>query len=144
MPNVNAVLNPLEVISWQLNGNVSAGTGQDGLRPMPKAGTIVAVIVSAEQRGNTGVALFDLNKHVPAKPITTQRNATAGVTMYTTQGNRPDLDGLSGSSSDNAIKEAVLPDILTFLAGDFLSMDVDNALSVLQDVTVFVLVQFDS
>ncbi len=132
-----------EVIEWVLNGSVSTGTEQDGLRVMDRPGSIGTIIVSAGDRGNTGTNLFDVNKHVPAKPITTQRNATAGVTIYTTQANRPDLDGLSASATDNAIKQAVAPNVTSFLAGDFFSMDVDTAFAQLSDVVVQMTVTYN-
>lgn len=118
-----------DVIRWVLNDTLSTGTNQDSLRETRRAGTILEVIVSFVERGQTGTSIFDINKHVPAKPITTQRNATAGVTIYTTQANRPDLDGLTANKTDNAVKQAVVPDITSFLAGDFFSLDVDVAVT---------------
>ena len=131
-----------DVFEWVLNGNVNSGTRFDGGRAVRRAGTILGVIVTAGARGNSGTSLFDVNKFVPTKPVTTQRNATAGTTIYTTQANRPDLAGNSPTSSDNAIKEAVLPDVTTFVAGDFFSIDVDSATNQLQDVTIQLFVKY--
>ncbi len=132
-----------DVITWNLNGNVSTGAVQDSLRAMARSGTITAVIVTANQKGNTGVSLFDINLHSPTKPITTQRDNTAGVTMYTTQANRPDITGDNATSSQNAIKQATAPDIVAFVAGDFLSLGVDVSQATLQDVTICVYVRYD-
>lgn len=132
-----------EVIDWTLTGNVSTGAGQDGLRPMHAPGIVLEIIVTAKQKGNAGTALFDINKHVPAKPITTQANNTAGVTIYTTQPNRPDIAGDNATSTQNSVKEAVAPDVTAFLAGDFFTMDVDASNATMQDVTVSMRVQYN-
>ena len=81
-----------------------------------------------EDRGGTGgggITRVDINKHTPAGAITTQQNATAGTTIYTTQANRPTLTG-AASSSDNAVIEATDPDVTSFAAGDFFTMDIDD------------------
>ncbi len=131
-----------DVIQWNLTGSITTGTAVEGLRAARRAGTIKGVIVTAENRGNTGTSLFDLNLHVPTKPITIQRNNTSGTTIYTTQGNRPSIVGLTGSSSQNAIHEAPLPDVTAFAAGDFFSLDVDASMAQLTDVTIFVFVEY--
>ncbi|KKM75313.1 hypothetical protein LCGC14_1391530 [marine sediment metagenome] len=144
MPVANPpAITDTQVIEWTLTGNVSAGTAQDGLRPMHAPGIILEIIVTAGQKGNTGAALFDVHKHVPAKPVTTQRDNTAGVTVYTTQGNRPDILGDNGTSTQNSIKEAAAPDVTAFLAGDFFTVDVDAANATMQDVTVSMRVQYN-
>ena len=136
--------NQEDVFTWVLNGGVSSGAFQDGYRAARKSGTITGVIVTGGQRGNTGTALYDINKHVPTKPVTTQRNATSGVTIYTTQANRPDHDGLSANSGDNFIKQAVAPDVTTFLAGDFFSLDVDASMSQVQNVVVQMTIKYNA
>jgi len=134
------------IVEWMMNGSLGVGTGQDNLRAMPKPGNILSVVITAVQRGKNGTNIFDINKHVPTKPITTQRNATVGTTIYSTQANRPDFDGDDAGENDNTIKEAVLPDITAFLAGDFYSLDVDAAVGgagAPSFVTAHMIVKFD-
>lgn len=132
----------LDTITFSLSGVFIAGTDKDGSRVATRDGEIVAVVVSQSQRGNNGDNLYDIHKHTPTLPITTQRNDTIGVTIYTTQANRPKIEGLSGSATDNAIFQAPLPDIVDFLAGEFFTMDVDNVTPQSQDVVVQLLVKY--
>lgn len=117
--------NQEDVFTWVLNGALDTGVAQAGLRAARKSGTIVGVVVTARQKGGVGTSTFDINKHIPTKPITTQRDNTAGTTVYTTQGNRPTIVG-AAANTENAIKQAVDPDVTTFAAGDFFSLDVDT------------------
>lgn len=138
-----AITGGRQTFSWVFSGVTTTGVAKDGFRSLPRAGTIESVVVLAGAKGNTGTSLFDVNKSIPTKPITTQRDATAVTTIYTTQGNRPDLVGITASSGDNAIKEAVAPDVTTFVAGDFLSVDADSVVVQLKDVEVTVTVKYD-
>lgn len=91
-----------------------------------RAGKIVRVLISVAARGRNGDLIVDLNIHTPASPLTTQRNATTGTTLYTSQSKRPTIHGLNGAETDNAVLEAFLPDITTFTADEFLSLDIDQ------------------
>jgi len=126
----------LITLRWALNGSFVTGVEKDGLRVCPTAGTIVAVVVSQGDRGNNGDNIYDINKHAPPLPITTQRNNTAGVTIFTDQNNRPKIEGLSGSSGDNAVFLAPLPDIVNIAPGEFFSMDVDEKQAQSQDLVI--------
>lgn len=107
------------------NGGLAAGTGIDSSRSMPRAGVIKSVIMSLGGKGSNGDTIVDINKHIPTKPITTQRDNTAGTTIYTTQGNRPTVAGTTGQATQNATIEATLPDVIAFVEGDFFSIDID-------------------
>lgn len=115
-----------DVFTWTFNGDLLAGSEQDGFRTVQANGKISKVVVTAAERGATGTAIFDINKHTPEKPITIQRNDCEGETIYTTQDNRPQIVGENGHESERAILEASLPDIITFSEGDFFSLDVDD------------------
>jgi len=132
-----------EVITFALNGAFTAGTDKDGSRVMHRSGTILAVIVSQTQLGNNGNSTYDIHKHSPTLPITTQRDNTPGVTIYTTQANRPTIAGDSPNSTDNAIVLALLPDVTTFIVGDFYTMDVDLKTPQSQGVVIQLFVQYD-
>ena len=128
---------------WLFSGAVMADAEIDGFRIMERAGTIQGVVMSLGDRGETGDNIIDIHKHVPAKPITVQRNNVAGAPIYTTQANRPTLAGLDGSTADNAIIQATDPDALTFLAGDFFSVDVDQIQTDASDLVVQLYVRYD-
>lgn len=117
-----------EIFEWELNGTLPISqAGVDGGRIARRAGTIIGVTMFLSDRGGSGSTIADIHKHVPTKPITTQRNATAGVTIYTTQGDRPTL---AGGASENAVIEAAIPQVTSFLAGDFFTMDIDQRATV--------------
>jgi hypothetical protein len=111
------------VFCWNLNGQFQVSNFDDGARIMHRDGTIVSVAVVVEQQGKDGNNIFDILKHAPTKPITTQRSNTAGTTIYTTEANRPTIAGGTNSTkTDNAIIQAAAPDVTTFSAGDFFSV----------------------
>lgn len=114
-----------EIFTWVFNGTLpGSATATDGGRIARRAGTIIKATIFMEDRGGSGSSIADINKHIVAGVITTQRNATAGVTIYTTQGNRPTIAG--GANTENAVFETVTPDVTSFLAGDFFTMDIDQ------------------
>ena len=116
-----------DVFEWVTGGVLVTATNIDGMRAARRDGTIIGTILTA---GGTGVggatpsSIFDVNKFVPDKPITTQRNGTVGTTIFSTEANRPTMLGIAGNP--NGIIQAVAPDITTFLGGDFFSIDVDQ------------------
>ncbi len=132
-----------QVLTWNVSGPVGTGTGQDGLRIALADGIIQSIAISLEDRGNNGNSIVDLNKHIPTKPITTQRNGTAGTTIYTTQANRPTLTGNTPTKTDNAIIQATDPDVVSFLEGDFFTMDVDSTVASNRDLNVLMIVRYD-
>jgi hypothetical protein len=140
-----------EVFEWVISGNIATGTDLDGLRIMPRAGTIVMVTSAIRIRGTGGSTIADVNRTVPTKPITTQRNATAptGTTVYTTQGDRPTLAGGSGGGTESAVIEAADPAVTSFVAGDYFAMDIDAiatgaGANAPKDLTVQMTVQYTS
>jgi hypothetical protein len=132
-------------IAWIINGKIN-GTGQriDGLRAMNRPGTIVDVIITANEKGGNGTCLIDIQKHIPTKPITTPRTATAGTSIYTTQTNRPYVTGENGpNATDNWIVQTPIPDVTSFVAGDFFSIDIDDKGGQPTDVEIQVFVEYD-
>lgn len=114
------------IFEWTLNGAIATGTAVDGARIARQAGTIVGVTMFLEDKGGaTGSTIADIHRHVPTKPITTQRDGVAGVTIYTTQGDRPTLVGEAAAETENAVIEAATPAVTAFVAGDFFTMDID-------------------
>ncbi len=134
--------NDTGLIEWVANGPINAGTNEDGIRVMPKSGNIVAVYMSIEGRGNNGDTIVDISKGTPGTPHTTQQNATALSTIYTTQANRPTLTGLTGNGGDNAFIKATLPDVTAFAAGDMFVMDIDESAPLASTVSVLMEVEY--
>jgi len=134
-----------EEVAWIINGPINDGDGIDGIRAFAQAGQIVSIVVTAIKRKDlVGTpATFDINLHVPTKPITTARGGTTGTTVYTTQGNRPTIVGDAGGKDDNYIFEAILPDVVAFAAGDFFTMDIDEKGDSPEDVRIQLFVQYD-
>jgi hypothetical protein len=93
---------------WAANGPYIVGTTVDGGWIVPTAMTISAVWLHRATPGTSSSSIVDLNKN--------------GVTMYTTQANRPTI---AFNDSDNKV-QATLPDITSVAAGDILTMDIDQ------------------
>ena len=94
-----------QMFTLQHKGNLATGVKE--IVRMPFAGKISAVTAAVTTAPAGSTAIFDLNKN--------------GTTMYTTQANRPTI--AAGSDSVTAPN---LPDVLTWAAGDRLSVEVDQ------------------
>jgi len=123
--NIPAQNTNTETLTWVSIGAVSTGSEIDGFRVMSSSGTIQRVWMTLGNRGNNGSNVVDINIGSLSGSFTTQQNAIVLSTIYTDQADRPTLEGLSGSSSDNAFIEAPLPAITNFDIGDVFSTDVD-------------------
>jgi len=93
-----------QMLTLQHKGNLTTGVKE--IVRMPFAGKISAVTAAVTTAPTGATAIIDLNKN--------------GTTMYTTQGNRPTI-AVSGTSVT-----ATNPDVLTWAAGDRLSIEVDQ------------------
>ena len=93
-----------QMLTLQHKGNLTTGVKE--IVRMPFAGKISAVTAAVTTAPTGSTAILDLNKN--------------GTTMYTTQGNRPTI-AVSGTSVT-----ATNPDVLTWAAGDRLSVEVDQ------------------
>ena len=94
-----------QMFTLQHKGNLATGTKE--IVRMPFAGKISAVTAAVTTAPVGSTAIFDLHKN--------------GTTVYTTQGNRPQI--AAGSTSATA---ANLPDVVTWAAGDRLSLEIDQ------------------
>ena len=115
-----------DVFTWTFNGLLKEGVEQDGFRIAELDGKIVKVVICCAARGSDGTAIFDINKHSPSTPITTQQNDIVGTTIFTTQENRPQIVGENNSEEEHAIYQTPSPDVLTFVEGDYFSIDIDS------------------
>ncbi len=99
---------------------VQAGAGR---YPVTVAGTITAVRAAVGTAPTGAAILVDVNKN--------------GTTVFTTQGNRPLIAAGTNSSG------AAVPDVTSVIAGDLLSVDVDQIGSSVagSDLVVVVLIQ---
>ena len=93
-----------QLFHYHIKGDL-ATSGKQGIR-MPFAGKITFVTAAVVTAPTGSTAIFDLHKN--------------GVTMYTTQGNRPTI-AIAGT-----YVTAALPDITTWAAGDVLQLEVDQ------------------
>ena len=93
---------------WAANGPFRVGATVDGGYVSPTNFSVAAVRLHRRTPGSSGSTIVDLNKN--------------GVTMYTTQANRPTVDF---SDPDNLVL-AAQPDIATVAVGDLLTIDIDQ------------------
>lgn len=102
------VLAPVEdefFIPFSLSGTLTTGVGTARF-PMPYAAQILGVRAAVGTAPTGAAAIFDVNKN--------------GTTIFTTQGNRPQV-----AAAANQGAEAV-PDVSTLAAGDYLTVDRDQ------------------
>lgn len=92
------------VATFTIPGTLAAGLGQARFY-LPQAGAIVSIIVTVNTAPSGSAAVFDVNKN--------------GVTIFTTQANRPSI-------AASAFLATATADILTFVAGDWWAVDVDT------------------
>jgi hypothetical protein len=102
-----------ESIRFNGNGVFEVDTRVDGAWIAPAACTVVRVMADVEERGkNDGSVtsnIWDVNKN--------------GVTMYTTQGNRPTIATSAGGGEAYVV--APLPDIVAIAQNDRITVDTD-------------------
>ena len=107
-----------------VGGVLVIGTGLSEV-PMLQPGRVVGIRARVSTAPTGAAILVDLDKN--------------NVTMYTTQGNRPTIADAAKDSGN-----ATLPDITEFVAGDYLSLNVDQIGSTIagSDLVVQVLVEY--
>ena len=133
----------IDRIRWVINGPVAVGTDVDGLRSMDRSGVISNIVIMVGDRGNTGTTVWDINKFTPAASPTNQQNGTVGSTIYTNQANRPSITGDTPNKTQNAIFQAVTPDVISFAAGDFFTLDTDSVTPSMRDATIEMFLKYD-
>lgn len=109
----------IEVYTFSVTGAVTVATGKS--RMYLEGSYTVETIRVAANTAPTGAALIvDVNKN--------------GTTIFTTQGNRPQVAASANSGTSNS------PDVLTFASGDYITVDVDQIGSTVagSDLTVTV------
>ena len=103
-----------DTIRFEGNGPFYADVAVDGAWIAPAACTVSRVTVDCGQRGGNGGPvtdnIWDLNK--------------GGVTMYTTQANRPTIATAGGGGQAQVV--AALPDITAIAQNDRITVDTDQ------------------
>ncbi len=94
---------------WRANGPYRVGTSVDGQVRVPSGFTITSVYLFRITAGSSGSTIVDVNKN--------------GVTLFTTQANRPTVTAAGGNSQASS---GTLPDVTSVSAGDYLSIDIDQ------------------
>ena len=97
--------NAEETITWFFSGALSTGAKKDAAL-LGKAGTITDVRAYLDTPGTGTSTIVDVNKN--------------GTTIFTTQAYRPTIAVSANASS------ATAPDVTSVVAGDRLSVDVDQ------------------
>jgi len=104
---VGTVYTDIALLSMWSGGTLTTGTGTFKL-PLAQPGRIVDVIATVFTSPTGADLICDVN--------------LSGTTIFTTQGNRPkvldaDADGIGA---------AAIPDVVDFVAGDYLQVDIDQ------------------
>lgn len=102
---------PRTIVSLSVGGTLAASADAVATWVAPFAGKIVNVTAGLNVVGASGTHTFDVNKN--------------GVTIFTTQGDRP-----STLTTATKTAAAVVPAVLTFVAGDQFTLDVDAVAAV--------------
>ena len=112
--------NPEDIATFAKTGTLAVGAGTGRFR-FPWAATILGV-TAAVNTAPTGASLIaDVNKN--------------GTTIFTTQSNRPTI-----TATTNATTSEPTPGVTAIVAGDYLTVDIDQIGSTVAgaDLTVFV------
>jgi hypothetical protein len=104
-----------DTIRFEGNGVFPIDTRVDGAWIAPAACTVTRVAADIGERGGNGGGIinniWDLNRN--------------GVTMYTTQANRPAIAAAGGGGEASVV--AALPDIVAIAQNDRITVDTDSA-----------------
>ena len=103
-----------------IDGALVVETGVGGTYIVPRDSTIEAVMIHCKDQGSTGSTIVDVNLN--------------GTTIFTTQSGRPELayddaDGVATSGT---------PDVVTLVAGDILTIDIDQIATGAESLSVLV------
>jgi hypothetical protein len=105
---------------FQVEGALAVLTDVDGVYICPRSATILAVYIYCRDPGSAGSTIVDVHLN--------------GVTIFTTQANRPEL---VWNDADQVAKSGV-PDITAVVENDVLSIDIDQIGTDAADLTVIV------
>ena len=105
---------------FQVEGALAVLADVDGVWICPRAGTITAVYIYCRDPGTASSTIVDVNKN--------------GVTIFTTQANRPTL---AWNDVDKVAKSGT-PDITAVAEYNVLSIDIDQIGTTAEDLTVIV------
>lgn len=122
MPNV---INT-ETIRFNLTGKISQRLGVDVAWIVPRTCTITRITLYRREKGSSGSTIADVNKN--------------GVTVFTTQANRPTVTVAGG---DNQIDPHTDMDVTALVQNDRIEVDIDqNEVGSPRDISVIVEVQY--
>lgn len=96
-----------DTIRFVRNSTITVTLDFDGAWIANRGGTVTGVRMHRFDAGTGGSTIVDVNKN--------------GVTLFTTQGNRPTITAASGD--DQSV--SVTPDITSFVTGDVIAADID-------------------
>ena len=103
-----------------IDGALVVETGVGGTYIVPRDSTIEAVMIHCKDQGSTGSTIVDVNLN--------------GTTIFTTQSGRPELayDDVDGVATSGT------PDVVTLVAGDILTIDIDQIATGAESLSVLV------
>ena len=101
-------------LEWCANGPYRVDTTVDGAAVLPTDAKITKVYLWRGTHGTAGSTILDVN--------VIHSGSTAPTTLYTTQANRPTI---TYNAATNVIA-CPLPDVLSLIAGDAVTVDTDQ------------------
>lgn len=107
--------------TYTITGTLVVGTGSTRLY-MATAGNVVNVIAGVGTAPTGASVIFDVNKN--------------GTTIFTTQGNRPTIAASAFSDTSST------PDVTSFSAGDYFTIDVDQIGSTIAGSTATITIEW--
>ena len=108
--------------TWNMDGALAVAVDVGEQWVMPEACTIVEVIVSVKENGSANSTIVDVNKN--------------GVTLFTTQGNRPTI---AHDDADNY--DIGVPDITGIAQYDEITLDIDAIATGATDLRVILVIE---
>jgi len=138
------------VLVWNLNGNLSEQDEIDGRRGVVGNGTIIGITIGLERRGRNGDTIIDVKKHTVTSPPLAEGDTQFdidGNTIYgANPGNRPIIAGSGNNANrrDNAIHRAIMPDDITFMAGDYFTIEIVSRATQSRDLSVMLSVRYNN
>lgn len=130
------------VFEWSISGELATGTVQDGFRFLDRPAVLKKVTVLSNERGNSGVSRMDVIRY-QAGTIGRFKVDVKGRSVFASDGDRPQIIGLTSSPLENYISEVTTFNDTALNANDMLSWDVLTAtVSGPQDIVMRVLVEY--
>lgn len=111
-------------------GTITAATGVGGAVIAPFAGKVTRVRTHVKVCGTATATTVDVN--------------VRGTSVFAAAGDRPTTDNAEADGTTKSVPPTAATDVISFAAGDVITMDVDAAPTAGSDLTVIVELDYDA